>query len=99
MLQSYVCIQGTGKRKLIIAGVVTDVCVTFVALAALAAGYEAYVVTDCSGTFSKDVRDAAMLRMTAAGAHVPHRGLPFSLRALEGAAAVASVVAVQGYVS
>lgn len=28
---------------------------------------QVYVVTDCSGTFSKDVRDAALMRMVAAG--------------------------------
>jgi nicotinamidase-related amidase len=60
-------IKGTGRTQLIIAGVVTDVCVAFPALSAIEAGYEVYVVVDASGTFNRDVRDAALLRMTQAG--------------------------------
>ena len=58
----------TGRRQLIMAGVVTDVCVTFPALSALEAGYQVFVVVDASGTFNKSVRDAALMRMTQAGA-------------------------------
>lgn len=60
-------IENTGRKQLIIAGVVTDVCVAFPALSAIEAGYDVYAVTDASGTFNKDVRDAALLRMTNAG--------------------------------
>ncbi|MFF2532659.1 isochorismate family cysteine hydrolase YcaC [Brevibacillus sp. NPDC058079] len=60
-------IQATGKKQLIIAGVVTDVCVSFPALSALRAGYEAFVVTDASGTFSKQVAEASLMRMAHAG--------------------------------
>jgi nicotinamidase-related amidase len=60
-------IKGTGRTQLIIAGVVTDVCVAFPALSAIEAGYEVYVVVDASGTFNRDVRDAALLRMAQAG--------------------------------
>ncbi|NRS16838.1 hydrolase [Brevibacillus sp. HB1.4B] len=60
-------IQATGKKQLIIAGVVTDVCVSFPALSALHAGYEAFVVTDASGTFSKQVAEASLRRMAHAG--------------------------------
>ena len=51
--------KATGKRQLIIAGVVTDVCVVFPALSAIEAGYEVFVVTDASGTFNETVRQAA----------------------------------------
>jgi nicotinamidase-related amidase len=61
-------IKKTGRRQLIMAGVVTDVCVTFPALSALEAGYQVFVVVDASGTFNKSVRDAALMRMTQAGA-------------------------------
>jgi len=61
-------VQQTGRRQLIMAGVVTDVCVTFPALSALGEGYQVFVVTDASGTFNKSVRDAALMRMAAAGA-------------------------------
>ncbi|KXY37295.1 hydrolase [Bacillus cereus] len=60
-------IEATGKKQLIIAGVVTDVCVTFPALSAINAGYEVFVVTDASGTFSKQVADAALMRMAHGG--------------------------------
>lgn len=61
-------VKATGKKQLIIAGVVTDVCVSFPTLSALREGYQVFVVTDASGTFNKSVRDAAILRMTQAGA-------------------------------
>ncbi|MBE9166501.1 hydrolase [Pleurocapsales cyanobacterium LEGE 06147] len=60
-------VKDTGRKQLIMAGVVTDVCVAFPALSALEEGYEVFVVTDASGTFNKDTRDAALLRMQGAG--------------------------------
>jgi nicotinamidase-related amidase len=60
-------IKENGRKQLIIAGVVTEVCVTFPALSALEAGYEIFVVTDASGTFNLASRDAAWLRMATAG--------------------------------
>lgn len=63
-------VRQTGRKQLIVAGIVTDVCVAFVALSALEAGYEVFVVTDASGTFNEGVRDAAWLRMTQAGAQL-----------------------------
>lgn len=60
-------VKDTGKQQLIIAGVVTDVCVAFAALSALEAGFEVFVVTDASGTFDESVRSAAWARMSSAG--------------------------------
>ena len=60
-------IKQTGRKQLIIAGVVTDVCVAFPALSAIEAGYDVFVVTDASGTFNSAVRDAAWTRMAHAG--------------------------------
>jgi nicotinamidase-related amidase len=60
-------VKKTGRKQLIMAGVVTDVCVAFPALSALNEGYQVFAVTDASGTFNKSVRDAALLRMTQAG--------------------------------
>lgn len=60
-------VKDTGCKQLIIAGVVTDVCVTFPALSAIEQGYDVFVVTDASGTFAPDVRDAAWIRMASAG--------------------------------
>ena len=63
-------VKATGKKQLIIAGVVTDVCVAFPALSALEEGYEVFVVTDASGTFNETVQQAACARMSAAGAQL-----------------------------
>jgi nicotinamidase-related amidase len=63
-------IKATGRKQLIIAGVVTDVCVSFPTLSALAEGYQVFVVVDASGTFNKSVRDAALMRMAHAGAEM-----------------------------
>jgi len=63
-------VRATGRKQLIIAGVVTEVCVAFPALSAREEGYEVFVVTDASGTFNKTTRDAAWLRMQAAGAQL-----------------------------
>lgn len=61
-------VRATGRKQLIIAGVVTDVCVAFPTLSALAEGFQVFVVADASGTFNKSVRDAALMRMAHAGA-------------------------------
>ena len=59
-------VKATGKKQLILAGVVTEVCVAFPALSAIEAGYEVFVVTDASGTFNQTTRLAAWSRMEAA---------------------------------
>ena len=61
-------VKATGKKQLLIAGIVTEVCVAFPALSAIEEGYEVFVVCDASGTFNKTTRDAAWARMSAAGA-------------------------------
>ncbi len=60
-------VKATGRKQLIIAGVVTDVCVAFPALSAIEEGYEVFAVTDASGTFTQATRDAAWSRMANAG--------------------------------
>jgi nicotinamidase-related amidase len=63
-------VKATGKKQLIIAGVVTEVCVAFPALSALEEGYEVFVVTDASGTFNELTRHSAWERMSNAGAQL-----------------------------
>lgn len=63
-------VKATGRKQLIIAGVVTEVCVAFPALSALKEGYEVFVVTDASGTFNEVTRHSAWNRMTEAGAQL-----------------------------
>ncbi|MBK6657846.1 MAG: hydrolase [Proteobacteria bacterium] len=63
-------VKATGRRQLIIAGVVTEVCVAFPALSAIEEGYEVFVVADASGTFDAITRQAAWDRMSRAGAQL-----------------------------
>ncbi len=61
-------IEATGRRKLIIAGLWTEICVAFPVLDALQAGYEVYFVADAIGGLNAATHEAAMQRMTQAGA-------------------------------
>ena len=63
-------VKATGKKQLIIAGVVTEVCVDFPTLSALAEDFEVFVITDASGTFNALTRDSALDRMSSAGAQL-----------------------------
>ena len=56
-------IKATGKKQLIIAGVVTEVCVAFPALAAIEEGFDVFVVTDASGTFNQISRDLSLIHI------------------------------------
>uniref|UniRef100_A0A914Y787 Isochorismatase-like domain-containing protein n=1 Tax=Panagrolaimus superbus TaxID=310955 RepID=A0A914Y787_9BILA len=56
-------VKATGKKQLIIAGVVTEVCVAFPALSAMEENFEVFVVTDASGTFNQITRDSAWNRI------------------------------------
>ena len=60
-------VKNTGRNKLIIAGLWTEVCVAFPALSALEDGYEVYVVSDAIGGSSHDSHKYAMQRMVQAG--------------------------------
>ncbi|MER5767355.1 isochorismatase family protein [Streptomyces sp. NPDC001985] len=60
-------VEATGRRKLIFAGVSLEVCAALPAYAATAAGYDAYVAVDASGTFSPAKREAGLARMQQAG--------------------------------
>ena len=63
-------VKATGRKQLVVAGIVTEVCVAFPALAAIEEGFEVFVVTDASGTFNELTRAAAWDRMSAAGAQL-----------------------------
>ncbi len=61
-------IKATGRRKIVLSGLWTEVCLVLPALSALAQGYEVYVVTDASGGVSDAAHDHAITRMVGAGA-------------------------------
>lgn len=60
-------VEQTGRKKLILAGLWTEVCVAFPALDARRAGYEVYVVADAIGGVSRVAHESAMQRMQQAG--------------------------------
>lgn len=60
-------VEKTGRRKLLVAGISTEVCLAFVSLSAKRAGYDVYAVLDASGTWNKLVEEAAVARMVQAG--------------------------------
>jgi nicotinamidase-related amidase len=58
----------TGKKKLVMAGLWTEVCLQMPVLSALEDGYEVYFITDASGGASREAHDMAVQRMIQAGA-------------------------------
>jgi nicotinamidase-related amidase len=60
-------ITGTGRKKLIFAGISLEVCAAFPAITAVGKGLDAYVAVDACGTFSETKRQAGLLRMLQAG--------------------------------
>lgn len=60
-------VRATGRKKLIVTGISTDVCLAFPAMSAIADGYESYAVIDASGGFSRTQVDMGILRMQQAG--------------------------------
>lgn len=61
-------IEATGRRRLIMAGVQTDVCLALTSLTALDRGYEVYVVVDASAATTRETHDTAVQRLIQAGA-------------------------------
>lgn len=60
-------VEATGRKKLVIAGVSTEVCLALPAIYATGLGYDAYGVIDASGTFSETKRITGLMRMVQAG--------------------------------
>lgn len=61
-------INGIGKRRLVLAGLWTSVCISGPVLSAIEQGYEVYVITDACGDVSDEAHAMAVERMVQAGA-------------------------------
>ncbi len=61
-------VQKTGRKKLVIAALWSEMCLAQPALHAMGEGYDVYVVTDASGGVSPEAHDMAIRRVVAAGA-------------------------------
>src|SRR5439155_21751959 len=60
-------IEKTGRKKLIMTGISTDVCLTFPAITAVGKGYDVYAVIDASGAFTVKQGELGVFRMMQAG--------------------------------
>ncbi|WP_067141512.1 isochorismatase family protein [Microtetraspora malaysiensis] len=61
-------VEATGRRKLVMAGLSTDVCLAQTVLGALKDGYEVYFVPDCSAGVTPEAHELAKTRLVMAGA-------------------------------
>jgi nicotinamidase-related amidase len=61
-------VDATRRKKLIMAGLVTEVCLAQSVLAALKDGYDVYFVSDCSGGITTESHEDGKARMMQAGA-------------------------------
>src|ERR1700752_2601176 len=60
-------VQKTGRKKLVIAALWTEMCLAMPAIHAMGDGYDVYVVTDASGGVTPEAHDMAIRRLVAAG--------------------------------
>lgn len=60
-------VKATGRKKVVIAALWTEICLAFPAIQAAGEGYEVYAVTDASGGVSVEAHEMAVHRMMQAG--------------------------------
>jgi nicotinamidase-related amidase len=70
-------VKATGRKKLVIAALWTEICLALTAIQAAGEGYEVYIVTDASGGASLEAHEMAVQRMIMAGC-MPITWLVFS---------------------
>jgi nicotinamidase-related amidase len=61
-------VKRTGRKKLVIAALWTEMCLAMPAIHAIGDGYDVYVVTDASGGVTPEAHDMSIRRLVAAGA-------------------------------
>ncbi|HKC16174.1 MAG TPA: hydrolase [Steroidobacteraceae bacterium] len=60
-------VNKTGRKKVVMAALWTEICLAMPAIQAVGEGYEVYIVTDASGGVSAEAHDMAVRRMVQAG--------------------------------
>jgi nicotinamidase-related amidase len=65
---AHAAVIATGRKRLIVAGLLTEACVSFPVLSALIDGFEVFVVGDTCGGLTLTGHELALRRMEAAGA-------------------------------
>jgi nicotinamidase-related amidase len=63
-------VVSANRKRLIIAGFLTEACVSFPALSALKDGFEVFIVADTCGGLTPASHDLALRRLEQAGAHL-----------------------------
>ena len=71
-------VEKSGKKRIVLAGLWTEICITLPALSALEDGYEVYFIEDACGGVSDSAHDMAVARMIQAGA-VPITSMQYLL--------------------
>src|SRR5258706_9396789 len=61
-------VKNTGRKKLVIAALWSEMCLAQPVIHAMGEGYDVYAVTDASGGVSPEAHDLAIRRVVAAGA-------------------------------
>lgn len=61
-------VKKTGRRKIVMAALWTEICLAFPVIHALGDGYDVYFVTDASGGVSTEAHEMGIQRMIQAGA-------------------------------
>ena len=86
-------VKSTGRKKIVMAALWTEICLAMPAIQALGDGYEVYIVTDASGGVSLEAHEMAIQRMVQAGA-VPITWMVFGSELQRDWARTASVPAL-----
>jgi nicotinamidase-related amidase len=63
-------VQATGRKRILLAGLLTEACVSFPALSAIKDGYDVFVVGDSCGGLTPSSHDLALRRIEQAGGHL-----------------------------
>jgi nicotinamidase-related amidase len=71
-------VKRTGRKKVILSGLTTDYCLVYPAASLIAQGYHVFIVTDASGSWTKQIDDTAIQRLVQMGA------TPINLQSLVG---------------
>lgn len=61
-------VKKTGRKKLVMAALWTEICLAMPVIHALGEGYDVFIVTDASGGVSVEAHEVAVQRMVQAGA-------------------------------
>jgi nicotinamidase-related amidase len=61
-------IKKTGRKKVVMAALWTEICLAMPAIQAMGEGYDVYIVTDASGGVSLEAHEMAVRRLVQAGA-------------------------------